>query len=349
MSQRIDNLIQSVGNDKAILISGYPNIFYYSGFTSEDAYLIISPERRMIVTDSRYYIQAKMEAPDFDIVKIEDGWEKIWSKVHEATVAFEEDSITYGTFKKIREKSSGKTFLKFQKEINAPRSIKEPCEIELIKEAESIGDRAFSYILDFVRVGISERDVALEIEMYMKKNGATSLSFATIVASGVRSSMPHGIASDKIIEYGDLLTLDFGCIYKGYCSDMTRTIAVGKASDRAKEIYNIVLDAQTTAISGMYEGIPCAEADKIARDIIKNAGYGDNFGHSLGHSVGVEIHENPVFSPKSKDILQNGNVLSVEPGIYVEGFGGVRIEDLIAVRDGKIVNLTESPKNLIII
>ena len=175
------------------------------------------------------------------------------------------------------------------------------------------------------------------------------MSFDTIVASGVRSAMPHGVASDKVIENGDFVTFDFGCRYKGYCSDMTRTVVVGKADSKQKEIYDIVLKAQTTAIASLKNSMACSDADKVARDIITDAGYGENFGHSLGHSVGIEIHEMPVFSPKSTDVLQNGNVLSVEPGIYIDGWGGVRIEDLVAVSDGEIVNLTASPKDLIVI
>lgn len=181
----------------------------------------------------------------------------------------------------------------------------------------------------------------------MKKQGATALSFDTISASGIRSAMPHGIATDKKIENGDFLTLDFGCVFEGYCSDMTRTVVVGKANDKQKEIYNTVLKAQTTAIDAIKAGMKCSEVDGVARKIITDAGYGENFGHSLGHSVGIEIHENPSFSPKSNAVVQNGNVITVEPGIYIDGFGGVRIEDLIVVQNGKAVNLTSSPKDLI--
>ena len=200
-----------------------------------------------------------------------------------------------------------------------------------------------------LKKGISERDVAIELESYMKRQGASGLSFETIAASGLRSAMPHGTASGKLIGKGDFLTLDFGCVYKGYCSDMTRTVVFGTPDAKQREVYDLVLKAQNTALDSIKSGMNCSDIDKLARDVIVDGGYGEYFTHSLGHSVGVEIHENPVFSPKSTDILEDGCVLSVEPGIYIDGWGGVRIEDLIAVCDGEIINLTHSPKELIVI
>ena len=347
MLSRIDKLVKGLEDDRAVLISGYPNIFYYSGFTSEDAYLLISKDMRLIITDSRYTIQAKEQAKDFDVIDISEGWEKIFGNVHKEKICFEEEKMTVGEYEKLKEAASGKVFFKAQSMIDEPRRVKDETELGIIADAERIGDEAFSHILGFVRTGMTEREVALELETYMKKNGASDLSFTTIAASGARSAMPHGTATDKVIENGDFLTLDFGCVYKGYCSDMTRTVVIGKASARQREVYDIVLKAQERAINGIYMGIPCAEADAIARHVIEEAGYGKNFGHALGHSVGIEIHERPNFSPKSKDVLEEGNVLSVEPGIYIDGFGGVRIEDLIAVSGGEIKNFTHSPKELI--
>ncbi|HIU56361.1 MAG TPA: aminopeptidase P family protein [Candidatus Ornithomonoglobus merdipullorum] len=347
MLSRIDRLLEGIEDSCAVLISGYPNIFYYSGFTSEDAYLLLSKDRRLIITDSRYTIQAKEQAVGFDVVDISRGWGAIFGGISETSLCFEEEKMTVAEYSKLKSAAHGKEFVKGQDVIDAPRRVKDKEEIRLISEAEKIGDEAFSHVLEFVRPGITELEVALELETYMKKNGASGLSFETIAASGVRSAMPHGAASEKVIEKGDFLTLDFGCVYKGYCSDMTRTVVVGRADERQREIYGTVLKAQQAAIDGIYDGIACAEADAIARRIISDAGYGENFGHSLGHSVGIEIHERPNFSPKSKDTLENGNVLSVEPGIYIDGFGGVRIEDLIAVSDGEIIDLTHSPKELI--
>lgn len=346
MQTRIDKLLSAV-SDEAVLITGKANIFYYSGFRSEDAYLLISKNSRIIVTDSRYTIQAREQAPDFELCDITLGTEKIFERICEENILFEEDCITAGRLEKFKKAAPKKTFTAAQKTINAPRYVKGKSEIEKIAEAEKIGDDAFSYILDFIRPGKTEREIALELEFFMKKQGAHSLSFDTIAASGKRSAMPHGLASDKVLENGDFLTLDFGCIFEGYCSDMTRTVVIGKADEKQKEIYNTVLSAQENALSAISTGKKCADIDRAARSIIERAGYGENFGHSLGHSVGIEIHENPVFSPKSTDITEVGHVITVEPGIYIDNFGGVRIEDLVAVTKDGIVNLTHSPKELI--
>lgn len=282
------------------------------------------------------------------MIDIAKGFEKIFSRIDEKYIGFEESYMSVGENKRIRAKlKDGQDFVEMQNLINKPREIKDECEIKKIAEAEKIGDMAFEYVLGRIKEGVTEREIALDLEFFMKKQGATTLSFDTISASGIRSAMPHGIATDKKIENGDFLTLDFGCVFEGYCSDMTRTVVVGKANDKQKEIYNTVLKAQTTAIDAIKAGMKCSEVDGVARKIITDAGYGENFGHSLGHSVGIEIHENPSFSPKNNAVVQNGNVITVEPGIYIDGFGGVRIEDLIVVQNGKAVNLTSSPKELI--
>lgn len=348
VNDRIERLLKNFTDGEAVFVSGYPNIFYYSGFTSEDAWLIITESKRIIATDSRYFVQARLEAPEFDIFDIDKGWEKLFAEISNDKIAFEENKMSFGEYQRLKEKS-GKRFVAAQEKIDRQRRVKDEHEIECIRDAEEIGDAAFSHILTFIKAGMTEKEVALELEYFMKKQGASAMSFPTIAASGVRSAMPHGVASDKIIEKGDLLTLDFGCVFNGYCSDMTRTVGIGSLNLKQIEIYNTVLKAQSAAVVGIHEGISCFDADKLARDIITEAGYGENFGHSLGHSVGVEIHEKPLFSKKSKDILEEGNVLSVEPGIYIDGFGGVRIEDLIAVKNGEIINLTTSPKDLIVI
>lgn len=348
MQGRVDKLCERLQNNEAVFITGYPNIFYYSGFTSEDAYLLIAHDTRFIVTDSRYTIQAREQAKGFEIVDIKDGVEKIFAKTDAKYIGYEENVMSVREYKRIRSKlGKNQDLVEMQSLINEQRKIKDEQEIKKIAEAERIGDEAFSYILNRIKAGRTEREIALELEFFMKKQGASALSFDTISASGIRSAMPHGTASDKVIENGDFLTLDFGCVFEGYCSDMTRTVAVGKANERQREIYNIVLNAQVSAIDAIREGIPCSAIDSIARGIINEAGYGDNFGHGLGHSVGIEIHEAPSFAPKCSEKVRNGNVITVEPGIYIDGFGGVRIEDLIAVQDGTAINLTHSPKELI--
>ena len=348
MQNRVDKLCEKLHDNEAVFISSYPNIFYYSGFTSEDAYLLISHSGRYIITDSRYTIQAREQAKGFEILDIKDGFEKIFSKIPEKYIGYEENVMSVGEYKKLRVKLvNNQDFVEMQNLINEPRKIKDENEIKRIAEAEKIGDKAFEYILSIIKLGKTEKEIALELEFFMKRHGAAALSFDTISASGIRSAMPHGIATDKVIENGDLLTLDFGCVFEGYCSDMTRTVVIGSANDRQKEIYNVVLEAQKAALDKIAVGVPCCKIDKIARDVITEAGYRENFGHALGHSVGIEIHENPVFSPKCDEKIQDGHVITVEPGIYIDGFGGVRIEDLIAVQNGSLINLTASPKELI--
>lgn len=348
MHNRIDKLREKLHDNEAVLISGYPNIFYYSGFTSEDAYLLISHDICCIVTDSRYIIQAREQAKGFEVFDIKNGFNKVFSQTNAKYIGFEENIMSVHDYKHLRSKlKSGQDLVEMQGIINEQRKIKDSSEIRKIAEAEKIGDNAFEYVLKRIKPGMTEREAALLIEIFMKEHGASGLSFETIAASGKRSAMPHGVATDKVIEDGDFLTLDFGCVFEGYCSDMTRTVVIGKADEHQKDIYNVVLHAQTAAIDKIAEGIICSDVDEAARNIIKEAGYGDKFGHGLGHSVGIEIHEAPSFAPKCNEILKNGHVITVEPGIYIDDFGGVRIEDLISVENGKAVNLTHSPKELI--
>lgn len=346
---RIKILREGTSDFDAFFISSKANIFYYSGFTSDDAYLVITNTRTVLITDSRYTIQARNQTNGFEIYDISEGLENILKRLNFEKLGYEEEKLTVREFSTLKKAVTCAELAPAQEIISKPRQIKSSLEIEKIRLAEELGDAAFSHILTKLCAGMKESDVAFELEFFMRKNGASGLSFETIVASGMRSSMPHGTASDKVIEDGDFVTMDYGCILDGYCSDMTRTVVIGKADSRQREIYNIVLAAQRTALDAVREGILCSEVDKAARDVIHDFGYGKFFSHSLGHSVGLDIHEAPNFSPKSTQTVSAGNVITVEPGIYIDGFGGVRIEDVVAITHQNVENLTKSAKELIII
>ncbi len=344
--KRIEKLRKLLGKNEGVMISSFANIFYYSGFTSEDATLFITHNRQILLTDSRYMHQASVEAKNFEIRNITEGLQKISECLDCEVLGFEENYVTVKEFSAAGKLS--KKLVPMQEKISCARRVKDKFEIDKIRCAEELSVMAYEYTLENIKAGMTELDVAYMLETYMRKNGALKTSFDTIVASGIRSCMPHGVATDKVIEKGDFVTMDFGCVLDGYCSDMTRTVVIGKCSERQKEIYNTVLEAQNAALNEIAPGKRCSDIDKIARDIIEDRGYGDNFGHSLGHSVGIEIHEAPNFSPKSEDIAECGNVITVEPGIYIDGFGGVRIEDVVVI--GKNTeNLTKTSKDLIII
>ena len=328
-----------------VYITSRANIFYYSGFTSEDAALIITADRQILLTDSRYTLQAKRQAGDFEIIT--DGMDK--TGLCPKSLGIEENYITYAQCERIKKAFPGIELIPMGAAISEQREVKDKDERERLKRAEELADAAFSYILTILKTGQSEKYVAYEIENFMRKNGASDVAFETIVASGVRSAMPHGVASDKIIESGDLVTMDFGCILDGYCSDMTRTVVMGNASSRQREIYSVVRAAQEAGIAAAKQGTACREVDAAARRIIEDAGYGKYFTHSLGHSVGLEIHERPYFSPRSEQTLKEGNAITVEPGIYIEDFGGVRIEDVVIIGKDFTENITKSKKDLIII
>lgn len=323
---------------------------YLSGFTGTSGVVVVTQNNQYFITDFRYTEQAKEQCPAFNILTTTTE-KTLYDYIRELqlkTIAYEDDHLTVSEFNVYLEKLSESELKPLKGILTDLRAVKQPFEIEFIRKAASIADKAFEHILNFLRPGVSERDVAVELEHYMKKLGASGLSFDSIVASGLRSALPHGVASDKLIEDGDFVTLDFGCIYNGYCSDMTRTVVIGKASDKQKEVYQTVLDAQIKALEYIKPGNKGYDVDLVARNSIEQAGYGDYFGHGLGHGVGLEIHENPYLSFRFKDhVLEAGCVITDEPGIYIPGFGGVRIEDLIVVGENGIEILSKSPKHLI--
>lgn len=334
---------------EAIVITSPENLFYFSGFTGGEGMLVFTPEKKYLLVDGRYTIQAKEQAKGFEVIEYKSLPYKIVADMHFDKIGFEDKTISYNSFKMMTRAMPAVTSIGVSDELNEYRKVKNEEECKIIRRAEAIGDMAFEHILPFIKPGITEREIALELEFFMKKQGASALSFDTIVAVGERSALPHANLTDKKVENGKVVLLDYGCVYQGYCSDMTRTVAVGYADDKTKNIYDIVLNAQTKAIDNIKSGVSAMEIDKMARDIITDAGYGDNFSHALGHGVGLEIHEQPTLSPRSDAILKTGNVVSVEPGIYVEDFCGIRIEDIVIVREDGCENLTHSPKDLIIL
>lgn len=359
MNNRIKKLQDYIvsHNLDGFLIGSEANRMYISGFTGSNAMLLITRGQQYIVTDFRYLEQVGIQCPQFtcvdqkrrgligtvlDLAK-EQGLKKL---------AFEGEHTNYLTYERYTKEADLK-FICTAGVVEALRKVKSEEEIDKIARAEAIGDLAFegvvNYIKDNWRKGLSEREIALEIECIMRRNGATTTSFDTIVASGAKSSLPHAVPGDEKLKEGDFVVMDFGCKYEGYCSDMTRTVVIGKASDKHQEIYQIVLDAQLAAISAIRPGMKGKEVDAIARNYIKEKGYGEYFGHGLGHSLGVEIHENPRFSVGGEEEIKEGMVITVEPGIYLPGFGGVRIEDVVVVTKDGVKNLTNSPKQLIII
>lgn len=330
------------------LITSPENIYYFSGFTGGEGALFIDENRRLLFTDSRYTVQAHEQAPDFEIIDIaEKSLSAFLQGEPLQTIGFEDDFVTFQTYLGLKKISDKFAWLPISDKIQNIRMIKDETELAAIASAAKLADDAFAYILTQIAPGRTEREIALLLEFHMKKNGAEGLSFDTIAASGVRSAMPHGTATDKVIEKSEFLTLDFGCKFRGYCSDMTRTVVVGKANDKQKEIYETVLSAQKAALRELTAGVPANAVDSVARNLIKDAGFGKYFGHGLGHSVGLNVHEKPSLSPKCSDVLLPGELMTVEPGIYIENFGGVRIEDLVVIKEDGYENLVTSPKELI--
>ncbi len=231
--------------------------------------------------------------------------------------------------------------------IDGLRMKKTEYEVQAVTKAQRIAEKALDHILGFIKEGVTEREIALELDFFMLKNGAEDISFETIAISGANTSKPHGVPTDKRVQNGDFITMDYGAVINGYHSDMTRTVAVGEVGDEQVKIYNTVLQAQLKALSVLKAGIKCADADAAARDLIKAEGYGDYFRHSTGHGVGLEIHAKPNLSPLSKQVLEVGNIVTVEPGIYIPGKFGVRIEDMATITKNSCVNLTKSTKELV--
>jgi Xaa-Pro aminopeptidase len=334
----------------ALLILKPENRAYISGFTGSAGYLVISREEAFMLTDFRYVEQAIAQCPQVDVSdyapSLYDSLNERLSVAGIRRLAFEGDYVTHATHQTLSEKLSV-DLVPSSGLVEKLRMVKDEGELSAMQKAAEIAESALHNVTKMIRPGVRELEVAIELEISMRRMGSEGLPFGIIAASGPRSSLPHGRASERTIYTGDFLTLDFGAMYNGYCCDITRTFIVGKASPEQERIYNTVLKAQLGALNAIKPGILGKEVDRAARDIIEEAGYGDRFGHGLGHGVGRLVHEGPSAGSKSEDILAPGNVITAEPGIYIPEWGGVRIEDMVVVTETGHRNFNSYTKELV--
>lgn len=355
IKNRILKLQEVLKDGEAFWISSGSNRFYLTGFNSSAGSVFITPKKAVFFIDFRYFEKAKEVVSSCQVVLYDKGDKGIYELCKEQkikTVYIEASHTPLTQHKYWSDLFEGITISTdnvLDLNLNKMRAIKSKFELGFIKQAQLLTEQTLDYILPRIEVGKTEREIMLDMEFFMRRLGAEGVSFDFIVVSGKNSSLPHGVPTDKKIERGDFVTMDFGAIVNGYCSDMTRTVAVGSVSDEQRLVYDTTLKAQLAAIKAIKAGAVCGDIDKIARDIIYDAGYKGCFGHSLGHSVGIDVHEAPNLSPNNSAVLEAGNVVTVEPGIYLENKFGVRIEDMVCVTESGCINLTSSDKKLIIL
>ncbi|MBN2186028.1 MAG: aminopeptidase P family protein [Dehalococcoidia bacterium] len=351
--QRLRPGITEKGLD-AFLVSHAENLRYLSGFTGSSGWLLISDNNAILATDFRYTEQAKGEAPDYEIIQTRGdlsnwlpdllsdlGWQKL---------GFEANFVSYHSYHELSEtiksKQSNLELIPTTSLVEHLRSVKEPEELELVNKAAELTDAAFEQAKSMVHPGVTEKEIAWEVEKFLRQGGSEGVAFEIIVASGPNSALPHAKPGERLICSGEPVLIDMGARIGGYCSDFSRTLCCGEADRTLQEIHGIVLKAQTAAISGIESGMDASQVDGLARAVIEQAGYGDAFGHSLGHGVGLEVHEAPTLGSNSPDMLLDGMVFTIEPGIYIAGWGGVRIEDLVTLEKGRVKVLTKSRKDI---
>ena len=355
MSDRLDRLVAQLPEREvdALLISAPENRRYLSGFTGSAGYLFITPERAVLVTDSRYTEQATNQAPDFQVKQVRGGWDWLLEQLKETgvkRVGFESRDMTVATYNSLvgavkDDSALGQVSMVATAEIpEEGRVFKDQRELALLQRAIDASDAAMEAVCPTITAGMTEREVAWRMEMAMRDFGADGISFDTIVAAGPNGAMAHHRPSDRAIQEGEPIVIDMGAIVEGYCSDITRTVVVGEPDETFNKIYDIVLGAQLTAINMVKPGMTGEDCDDLSRAVIAEAGYGDNFGHSLGHGVGLAVHENPRVSPRSPDKLEPSMVFTVEPGIYLTGWGGIRIEDIVVLGDDGAKVLSKAGK-----
>ncbi len=343
----------------ALLIMDPLNRVYISGFRGSAGDLLVTADGAWLLTDFRYVEAATGEAPCFEVLRCGpkpeekpflDHVRDILSSRNINRLSFEAAAVTYKQYETLKTACEGVELQPSEGIVEGLRVVKDEGEISLIRKAVALAEEAYKATLPLVKPGVSEREIALELEILMRRKGAEGAAFDFIVAAGERGALPHGLASDRLIREGDMVVLDFGARYQGYHSDMTRTVFVGGATERQQTVYEVVLRAQEAALDRVRPGVTGAEVDAAARDIIEAAGYGANFGHGTGHGVGLNIHEGPRLSRTgSEEELQAGMVVTVEPGIYIPGWGGVRIEDTVLVTSGGCEVLCRTGKGLTII
>ena len=351
---RLQHRVSEEGLDAFVLInvegSDRPNLRYLTGFTGTFGILIIG-EDEIFATDSRYTERAAREVPDLPVEKVKGKWLAWLAERLEALgarrVAIGAQTTSVYVFKELERKGVG--LVPMEGWVESLRRVKDPEEVERIAAAAQLTDQGLRWILGKLRPGMTEREVALELEMWYRKHGADDVAFDLIVAFGEDSSMPHHVPGDRELREGDLILLDIGAKVDGYCADLTRVVALGRPAPEARAIYELVLKANRAGVEAVRAGITGVEADRAARKVIQDAGYGDHFGHGLGHGVGLEVHEEPRLSPISEDTLKAGMVVTVEPGVYLPGKLGVRIEDLVVVRPDGCEILSSFPKEELLV
>ena len=355
MKERMEQIRASLAVNEAALIESGANRFYLTGFESSAGHVLVTPQNAYFIIDFRYVEKARATVKTAEVILQENTEEQIGRLLAQdgATHLYvEADSTPLSRFAALREALPAVTLCdgdKIDRALVDARAIKTREELASMKAAQQMTDETFTYILDRITPGRTEREVMLDMEFYMRRLGSEGVSFDFIVVSGKNSSLPHGVPTDKKIERGDFVTMDFGAVVNGYHSDMTRTVAVASVSEEQKRVYDTVYAAQKAALDFIRPGVSCIEVDRVARDLIYGAGYEGCFGHGLGHSVGVEIHEMPACNMRCKEILRPGIVMTVEPGIYLENKFGVRIEDMVYLTENGAENLTKSEKKLMIV
>ncbi len=358
IQNRIEQLRKAIRDSRsAILITDEINVGFFSGFNHSEGVYLLTQDKTYLFVDFRYYEAALSKAENCDVICFKNftcDISDILLKCGINALFTESNNLTVSTFNRYKKAFEDKKITlicddSIDKAVADIRIIKDETEFDKILTAQRIAEKSYLEVLNYLKVGVREREIALELEYLMKKNGAERVAFDLITITGSKTSLPHGVPSDNLVQKGDFFTFDFGAVYDGYHSDTTRTVVIGELSDEQRKVYDIVLKAQLAVLEKIKAGMLCSEADKIARDIISAEGYGEFFGHSTGHGVGLEIHEAPTVSSKSEIVLQHGMVVTDEPGIYLPKKFGVRIEDMIYITETGYKNFVTLPKELIVL